>query len=376
MVDVREAAVRVLRDRRFVDEAIEKPREALDPRDRALLTQLVFGATRHRLTLDWLVDRNAKFCDDMLRPIFRVALYQVLFLDRIPAYAAVDAAVEHVKREMPGKVKFANALLRSCLRDTAKGLDPILPDDRVQRLAIQYSHPPWLVARWLKRFGKKTESILRADNLVMPVTAHRLGQATPIDIEGDVTQRKDWKELIVQDATAMAVAPFLGAKPGEHIADLCASPGGKACHLADMVGKKGIVVAMDVGKMAPMRDNLQRLGLTSARLVIGDGVRPPLRAGFDAVLVDAPCSNTGVLARRPDARWRIAPEDPEKMAMLQRRLLDVALTLVKKGGRVVYSTCSLESEENEGVVAGRAEKEMLTLPSTAAAGGYMARIRP
>jgi 16S rRNA (cytosine967-C5)-methyltransferase len=377
-IDVRAVAIRVLRESadRFVDDVIEKHRAALDPRDRAFLTTLVYGATRHRLTLDWLVDRHAKHVDAMLRPVFRVALFQILFLDRVPSHAAVDTAVEIAKRESPGVGKFVNAILRKVLGETKDGIEPLLPDDRIQRLSIEHSHPQWLVQRWAKRFGRKTESILRADNLVLPVTAHRLGGGATFELEGDPTKHPDWSKLIVQDATAALVAPLLDPKPGERIVDLCASPGGKTCHLADLMHDRGEIVAIDVtpDKLKPIRENVERLAFKSVKLVVGDGTKPPVEPGVDGVLVDAPCSNTGVLARRPDARWRITPDDPAKMAEIQKRLLAAALELVKPGGRVVYSTCSLEPEENEDVVAGRAEKEVLTLPTAAAAGGYMARI--
>jgi 16S rRNA (cytosine967-C5)-methyltransferase len=370
-MDVRAAAVEVLRaaerEKRFVDEAIEAPRAALDPRDRKLLTAIVFGATRHRLTLDWLADRHARHVDDDVRAIFRVALFQMLFLDRVPDYAAVDAAVEQAKPLRRGG--FVNAVLRAVQRETKDGLDAILPEDRLQRLSIAHSHPQWLVARWLKRFGTKTESILRANNAVLPVTA-RVGGAL-VEVEGDVTAHPAWPKLAVQDATSFAVAPLLDPKPGERLLDLCAAPGGKATHLAELMGDRGEVVALDLdpARLALVAEAAKRLGLGCITCVAGDGTAPPVKGPFDAVLVDAPCSNTGVLARRPDARWRLRPKDIAVCAALQRRLVDAAKAL---GRRVVYSTCSLEPEENDEIAPGG----RLTLPTERAAGGYAARIMP
>ncbi len=181
----------------------------------------------------------------------------------------------------------------------------------------------------------------------------------------------------MQDETSLKVAPMLDPKPGERVLDLCAAPGGKTTHLAELMGGKGLVVAVDLpDRIGLVAESAKRLGLANIDCVAGDGATIAFREPFDAILVDAPCSNTGVLSRRPDVRWRLREKDIAGAAAIQRRLLENAARLLRPGGRVVYSTCSLEPEENSPDPALWAvEKEELTLPTDRHSGGYQALLR-
>jgi 16S rRNA (cytosine967-C5)-methyltransferase len=368
--NVRAIAAQVLRDaeKRPVDEALEAQRgAALSRRDRALLTTLVYGVTRWRRPLDWLIDRCAERVHPEIRQHLRVALFQIRHLDRIPRHAAVNEAVELAKGVSRKSAGFVNAVLR-------KAAEMKIPDN----LGLRTSHPDWLVERWRARFPD-VEAILAADNAVLPVTArvNRLKVKDGpdlLELEGDpaADPRFEAGELTVQDETAFRVAPLLAPKPGERVLDLAAAPGGKTTHLAELMEGKGLVVAVDLpARIGLVEEGARRLGLANIRCAAGDGASIAFAEPFDAVLLDAPCSNTGVLARRPDVRWRLRESDIAGAVAIQRALLENAVRLLKPGGRLVYSTCSLEPEENRVDVPGLAlVKEELTLPTPRHAGGY------
>lgn len=369
--NVREIAARVLeeteRSRAFVDEVLAARRTAgLSRRDRALLTALVYGVTRRRRTLDWLIDRCAAHVDPRIRQHLRVALFQIRFMNRIPRHAAVHQAVELAKGIGRKAAGFANAVLR-------RAADLELPD----ALGVRTSHPDWLIERWRRRFSEEELlRILEADNASLPVTARDRRTGAVLEVQGDPTELPGWDEgrYVVQDETSMKAAPLLSPRPGERVLDLAAAPGGKTAHLADLMEGRGLLVAVDLpGRIELVRQTVRRLRLPHVRLVAADGARVAFREKFDAVLLDAPCSNTGVLARRPDVRWRLREADIAGAAALQRRLLENAARLLRPGGRLVYSTCSLEPEENRVDVPGlRVLREEWILPSERASGGYMA----
>jgi 16S rRNA (cytosine967-C5)-methyltransferase len=374
MKNVRGLAAQVLADaeKKFVDEALDARRTAsLSRRDRALLTTLVYGATRWRRELDWLIDRCAERVHPEIRQHLRVALFQMRHLDKIPRHAAVNEAVELAKGVSRKSAGFVNAVLR-------KAADLALPD----ALGVRSSHPDWLIERWRKRHPpKELESLLDADNAVLPLTIrpNPLKAAGPIDVEGDPAADPRFAEGLytVQDETSTRVAPMLDPKSGERVLDLCAAPGGKTTHLAELMGGKGLVVAVDLpDRIGLVTESAKRLGLANIECVAGDGATVAFREPFDAILVDAPCSNTGVLSRRPDVRWRLKEKDIAGAAAIQRRLLENAARLLKPGGRVVYSTCSLEPEENTPDPAlWTVEKQELTLPTDRHSGGYQALLR-
>lgn len=356
-MNVRALAARILRDaerdRRFVDDVLEDAREgtALSTRDRAFLTNLVYGATKHRLTLDWMLRKMSgrREFDPQIHQILRLALYELHVLGT-EAYAVVNEAVENAKRASSRSAGFVNAVLRKPR--------PELPDD----LSIRYSHPKWLVDRWARIYP--VEEILAADNAVLPWTARQDGKCVVLEDLEPVRAGK----ATPQDETAMKVAPLVS---GKIVVDLCASPGTKATHLAEL-GKRVVAVDVTREKVRLIREAAKRLRLEMS-LVVADGRR--FAGRFDSVLLDAPCSNTGVLARRADARWRIREKDIAAMAKLQRKLLENAATLAPE---IVYSTCSIEPEENERQVEAfgwTVVKQELTLPSSRAAGGFVAVLR-
>jgi 16S rRNA (cytosine967-C5)-methyltransferase len=360
--------------------------ENLAPEEAHLVTALVQGSLRHRATLDhhleYFARENWAGLPGWIRGVLRLGFFQLLFLDRIPARAAVDESVELAKKYgHPGTAGLANAILRRL----ARGERAPLPDpesDPVNYLAVVHSHPHWIVERWTARLGREeAERMLAADNTEPLVTVRpNLARATHGEIlarlqgegfspgpapnggsvwvmgGGFVPSRSPaFREGLIslQDEAEAAVVSILDPREGERVLDLCAAPGGKSAQIAEALGPDGILVALErhPSRARALRLNLRdRLRLPNTHVVCGDGASPPFRAGFDRVLVDAPCSGLGVLRRRADARWRKEEATVLSMAALQPKLLEGAAPLVKRGGILVYSVCSLEPEETEDVV--------------------------
>jgi 16S rRNA (cytosine967-C5)-methyltransferase len=363
------AHVLIAAEKQFVDEALEAQRgAALSRRDKALLTTLAYGVTRWKRELDWLIDRCAQRVHPEIRQHLRIALFQMRHLDKIPRHAAVNEAVELAKGVSRKSAGFVNAVLR-------KAADMQLPDT----VGIRTSHPDWLIERWRRQYrGKELDGILEANNAILPLTIrpNPLKATGPLEIEGDPASDPRFAEggYSIQDETSMKVAPLLDPKPTERVLDLCAAPGGKTTHLAELMGGKGVVVAVDLpDRIGLVAESAKRLGLANIECVAGDGATVAFRELFDAILVDAPCSNSGVLSRRPDVRWRLKEKDITGAVAIQRALLENAARLLKPYGRLVYSTCSLEPEENTVDPAlWRVQKEELTLPTDRHSGGYQA----
>lgn len=312
-------------------------RSRLDARDRGFVTELVYGATRRRRALDWALaphlDRSLDALDPPVRAALRAGAYQLLFL-ATPAHAAVAATVDAA----PAR---ARGLVNAVLRRVASAGVPAWPDP-----ATELSYPDWIVERLTADLG--------ADAALAALAA--------MDEPAAVTERADG---YVQDTASQLVAAHAGARPGERVADLCAAPGGKATALATA---GAFVAAVDVHhhRSRLVAGNAARLGLADrVAAVTGDATQPPLRPrAFDRVLLDAPCSGLGVLRRRPDARWRVQPSDVDELAALQRRLLDAAVPLLRPGGTLVYSVCTLTRAETVDVTAWleRAHPELRPLP--------------
>ena len=301
-------------------------RSQLSERDRAFATDLVYGTTRMRRACDWLVDRFVlRTLDPAVRVVLRLGAYQLVFLGT-PAHAAVSATVDCAPARTGGLV---NAVLR---RVATAGVPPEWPD-----LATRLSYPDWIVARLQAELGTEP-AIAALEAMNLPAAA---------------TTRADG---YVQDLASQWVAAFVGARPGERVADVCAGPGGKTTAMAEE--NPAIVVGLDRSdtRAGLVAANASKLSLANVGVVVGDGRRPPLRPGsFDRVLVDAPCSGLGVLRRRPDARWRIESHDVEALAAMQRSLLEGALGLARAGGTVVYSVCTLTRAETVDIDAWMAE---------------------
>jgi 16S rRNA (cytosine967-C5)-methyltransferase len=299
---------------------------ALDGRDRRLVTELVYGTCRMQRACDWLADRHVRGrTDATVRAALRLGVYQLAYL-RIPRHAAVSATVEEVTG--PGR-SMVNAVLRRVADEVEAG--PMRWPDP----ATQLSYPDWIVAR------------LAADLGPGPARA----ALETMNTAAEVTERADG---YIQDLASQMVAAHVGAAAGERILDLCAAPGGKATALAGFEPGPAVVVAGDIGitRAGVIAANARRLGADNVATVVADGLAAPWRPGcFDRVLVDAPCSGLGVLRRRPDARWRLHPDDIPRLADLQRRLVGAAVPLVRPGGQLIYSVCTLSRVETTGIDA-------------------------
>jgi 16S rRNA (cytosine967-C5)-methyltransferase len=359
---------------------------ALPPEDARLVTALVQGTLRHRGSLDhhlgFFAGEHWAGLPPWIQGALRLGALQILFMDRIPAHAAVGESVELAKKYgHPGTAGLVNAILRR----VARGERAPLPDPEsspIEYLSVLHSHPRWIVERWVRGLGPdEAERLLAADNEEPEVSVRpNLARASREAIRDRLRQEGVTLEpgrnggpvwivrggfvpsrspafreglISLQDEAEASVVPILAARPGERVLDLCAAPGGKTAQLAEAVGAKGHVIAMErhPSRARALRQNVPgRLGLTNVLVVAGDGTAPPLRAEFDRVLVDAPCSGLGVLRRRADARWRKEESSVLSMAALQPRLLEGAASLVRKRGVLVYSVCSLEPEETLRVV--------------------------
>lgn len=387
----RERALRILHSAEkggFIDPLLDGARRELDGRDSAFLHELVYGVLRNRSLLDWLLDRfSAKpvsRTDAWSRNILRLAAYQLLFLDRVPASAVVNTAAELAKTH-GGKTGYVNGLLRALERNR-EALPLPSADAPLSRLSVVYSHPSWLVRRWIERFGlQAAEKVLRNNNRHAPlvVRANTLKNTSDelmslLQEQGAAVKRTVYApagiemltspglatlsafrdgRFIVQDEAAQLVGMMLAPQQGERVLDACAAPGGKATHLAELMGDTGEVVALesDRNRIGKIGENSSRLGIGSIMPVIGDAATYR-DEGFDRVLVDAPCSGLGVLRRHPDGRWTKTEESIAERAKLQAKILRNCAKLVKPGGALVYATCTTEPEENEEIVTGFLEK--------------------
>jgi 16S rRNA (cytosine967-C5)-methyltransferase len=348
----------------------------LAPRDAALLTRMAYGVFAWRDRLDWTLAPLARKGFDKLDPevrgTLRLGLLQLLFLDRIPEHAAVSTSVD-LARDAAGRGAggLVNAILRRIQREGERRF-PKGPTHA--RLAIEYSHPAWLVKLWGSELGwDTTRELLAANQKAAPTSlrvpleqnrdavlealleqniAARAGEFSSRAIRldgplGAVRADPNFAKLVSQSEASLLVGELMGAKPGEAIVDLCAAPGGKTELLREGVGPGGLVVATDRAPSGVLR--LHNRGL--APIARCDAAHPPFRAeSFDAVLVDAPCSGLGTLRGHPEIRWRREPRDLAKLARKQGNILAGGASLVRPGGRLVYATCTFVREENEAVV--------------------------
>jgi 16S rRNA (cytosine967-C5)-methyltransferase len=366
------------------------------PENAALATEITFGVLRWRRLLDFLLDRQLKKpvaqLDLPVALVLRIGLYQLRFLERVPARAAVNESVELVKRARKSSAaSLVNAVLRRASAETpeapdapeANRIERAIPAGLpvAERLAILHSHPTWLVERWLKNFGAPTAAALletnnRPPNLscVIHDPAHRDEILTALKkaglrIEpgrllnsafaasgGSPARSESFRRglISIQDEASQAIPLLLGVESRDTVLDLCAAPGGKTPPLIRAAGPTGLVFATDRHghRLRAMRDQFRRLNLDGVQIVELDATRElPFNPRFDRILVDAPCSGTGTLARHPEIRWRLRPEQLSEFHQLQVGILASAIKQLAPGGRLVYSTCSMEPEENEDVVS-------------------------
>jgi 16S rRNA (cytosine967-C5)-methyltransferase len=360
--------------------------------DAALATELTLGVLRWRRLLDFILARLLKKRGERLDVAVAIALrlgvYQIRFLRKIPARAAVNESVELVKQARKASAaSLVNAVLRraaAAMNDRAQpALETLFPADTplAERLGILHSHPTWIVERWLGRFGEvETVALLEANNraprlsCVMHHASERESVLAAFEKDGlrvapglllrnafvvsggsparTEAFRNGW--ISIQDEASQTIAVLLGAEAGERVLDLCAAPGGKTAAIVHGVGAQGFVVAADrhAHRLRAMREQFERLKLGRVAAVELDAEKPlPFAVPFQRILVDAPCSGTGTLARHPEIRWRLRPEQFAELHQLQVALLAHAAGQLAREGRLVYSTCSMEHEENEDVVA-------------------------
>jgi 16S rRNA (cytosine967-C5)-methyltransferase len=386
--------LRVANQDAYADDALRSELDSsLKTEDAGLATELVFGVLRWQRLLDFLIDRRLKkpaaIADPEVRIALRLGVYQILFLDRVPARAAVNESVELVKRARKrSAATLVNAVLRKMAEESVRGKSAadfvarLLPAELTlaDRLGIQYSHPTWIVERWLRIFGEeRTRALLTANNRAPGASGYlfepqrredaalSLQRARCIVRPGRLLRdawtfeggnpgaseavRRGW--VSIQDEASQAVADLLAVDPGNVVLDLCAAPGGKTLRLARAAGPEGDVIAADLHehRVRAMRERFETCGVRNVETIVVDGAQPlPFERAFDRILVDVPCSGTGTLARHPEIRWKLHEEDLPDLHGRQAVLLRNALAHLAPGGRLVYSTCSLEPEENESVV--------------------------
>lgn len=355
----------------------------LKPVDRALLTELVHGVTRWQAKLDWVLTGfyHGEFvkCIVPVKNAMRIALYQIMFLQRIPPFAAVSESVELIKRLKGHRSgNLVNAILRNILNNISNIRYPHRHEDVARHFSVVYSHPFWMVKRWIDRFGEENaEALLRVNN-ERPKIALRMNMMrckpeeffeflqaqdvkrwdAPFDTErlilvGSLSSVREWKPFqegwfSVQDPSAAMVVRLANPQRGQRIYDLCAAPGGKSTFAAELMNDDGTIIALDkyAGKLKVIQENTERLQLTSISTQAQDARTFAPKDLADIVLLDAPCSGLGTLAKKPDIKWKFEIGDFAPLVRTQRELLTNAAKLVKVGGALVYSTCTIEPEEN------------------------------
>ncbi len=367
--------LRAVRGGELADRALARTLERVNVRERPWVQELVYGTFRLRGRLDWLLDRCVKRGIASLDPdvldILRLGAYQLLEMGSVPVYAAVSQSVEMAKRVAgKGAGGLVNGVLQSLNRRRDEPGFPDFREDPVGSLASRESHPRWLVERWVRRFGAEgARALVEANNArpelyIRPLCIGVDAAAARLEAAGIAGERvalaPDALRIVppataadalaavpavVQDPAAGLVVRYAAVPASALVADLCAAPGGKALELAE--GARYAVAAdVSYARMARVRENAERVGGLPLGLVVADARWPAVRE-VDAVLLDAPCTGTGTLRRHPDGKWRIGPADLPALVELQREILEAAAPLVRSGGLLIYSTCSLEPEENE-----------------------------
>ena len=365
---------------------VETLREVqLSERDRRFLTELVYGVTKAGASLDYMIGRyvaDLRKAQPAIRELLRLGFYQIFCMDRVPPSAACNTAVELAKKHgRRGAESFVNGVLRAALREPERAA---FPDGRDARsLALRTWHPQWMVERWIRTYGyERTEELCRCNNTSAPLSMRvntlrtnrdalmeqlaaagaqvRASAWVPdgivLDAHGALDELAALREGLaqVQDESSMLVAHILGAEPGMTVIDACAAPGGKTTHIAQRMENRGRILAFDIyeEKIRRIERNAKRLGISIIEAHLSDACEiGAVYAGqADRVLVDAPCSGLGVLRRKPDARWKKSARDAKTLPSLQHAILESAAQTVKKGGVLVYSTCTMEECENAAVV--------------------------
>lgn len=391
-VGVRGIAVKILnrvdRTDAYLDKLLEieiKNSELSGP-DKSLLFEIVHGVMRWLGRIDWILNGFYKGqfskCIPNVKNALRVALYQILFLDKVPDYAAVNEAVEFVKKLQGQKsADLTNAVLRSIIRSKNAINYPNSEEDVVNYFSAYYSHPSWLVKRWVARYGREFTEQLLISNNNKPYLAIRVNNIktnieelktllNKVDLKfsqgkyndeflrlQNLTNITDWEYFTkgyfsVQDESTGIPCKLLDVKSGMRVLDLCSAPGGKTAFLADMMNNEGEIIAIDryESRLKILSKNLDRLGVKNVQTIVVEAEAYETEQLFDRVLIDAPCSGLGTLTKKPDIKWKRDLGDIRKIVNIQYDLLKKGGSLLKPGGILVYSTCTIEPEENFEIV--------------------------
>ncbi|HET6514008.1 MAG TPA: 16S rRNA (cytosine(967)-C(5))-methyltransferase RsmB [Thermodesulfovibrionales bacterium] len=386
MATSRELSLRALEDiegqGRKPKDVLEDLAVSLDSKDRAFLMELTYGVLRHRDILDWILRGFLKKPSGLGRGTLnnlRLALFQVLFT-RVPEWAAVHEAVEMEKKT--GRPEVVNGVLRNLLRNidaVRLSLDNVSREKGPRNIALRTSHPEWLIRRWISRFGEaEAAALAEANNRIPPLTLRvntlrskreemikNLSEmqiaAEPTPFSPDGIRLKEsysfrelpWKDsLVVQDEASQLISYLLGPQRNERILDACAAPGGKTTHIAQLIEDEGEILAVDSNpsRIVRLKENVSVLGLSSIRTLVADIAEYAQERPFDRILLDAPCSSLGVVRRNPDVKYRHTPKDLLEFRSRQIGLLRSVSRMLKRGGIMVYSVCSTETEEGEAVL--------------------------
>ncbi len=360
----------------------------IDRRDRRLIFEIVYGVIRNRLSLDYVINRllyDRRFQRNrQLMRILRIGMYQIVYLEKIPDHAAVNESVRLAKnysstRDVSGVV---NAVLRKIIKHKRNLPKPDKDEKLLYRLAVLYSHPQWMIQRWLDSFGlSNTKKILSFNNKRPDIFLRRKlkglsRQQFESDIRsicsiagndhgyknlfyrlnksvlpGDIELFRDGYFTVQAESSGWIVA-LLGIQRGDKLLDVCSAPGGKTSLMAELTGQQGAVCACDIqfSRLKKVKQTILRMSLSNVFIVACNGEELPFAGCFDKVLLDAPCSGTGVINRHPDARWHRKPNDISRIVKVQRNLLDKVAPYIVSNGILVYATCSLEREENQSQV--------------------------
>lgn len=390
-----EALLKIERDHAYshllVNHAIEQG--GLKKKDVPLFTEMVYGTVQRKKTLDYylkpFLPKKIKQKDQWILSLLRLSLYQMLYLDRVPDRAIIYEAVEIAKMKgHRGLSSVVNGILRNIQRQGVRDVDNIA--NQSERIAVKYSHPRWLVSRWIKQYGVQTTTEICNINLTTPVLTARVNTAkgTVDDIieklktegieasrgnlvseaiqinNGNVVHSEVYRQgfLTIQDESSMLVTRALNINKHDRVLDCCAAPGGKTTHIAEWLAGSGEVYSLDLHKhkVKLIVDHVKRLQLENVKTLTLDARQAskhfPTRS-FDKLLVDAPCSGFGVVRRKPDIKWRKQPEDVKQMAALQLDILLAVAPLLKENGILVYSTCTIEKQENEDIISAFLKKQ-------------------
>lgn len=367
----------------YADILIMKETEGMPALDAALATEIAYGVLRWKIRLDYTIDLfasiKAKKLEHRVLNALRIGVYQLLFLDRVPPSAAINETVKLLRKDGPRKSGFVNAVLRKMHSERA---GVALPDSgsSVKRLSIIWSHPEWIVKRWVERYGEEEAGALCNANQEVPPKVVRVntlkttleklieelktkgyeahaGKYSPfaVEVKGGGPMGAFDPAYYIQDEASQIISMLVSPSPGSSVLDACSAPGGKTTHMAQLMGNRGSILALDkhASRLEAVERSAARLGVKIIKTREADAAKPFVFAeenSFDYILCDAPCSGLGVVRRSPDIKYRRRAEDIQRLAATQGSLLDNLARYLKKGGILIYSTCTFEHEETAEAV--------------------------